>query len=91
MTGDDDPHPWRHPPTQTRTAYCPHGAHPCAGNPTSGLPPCAADEHRYCPHGIDQKRTTKDHDPRCAYCRGVSARKKNPDTYSPHMPRRAPE
>jgi hypothetical protein len=65
-------------------AYCPHGAYPCVGNPDRGLPPCTASEHHYCAHGYDQRLQTSEHEPRCPDCRGVTARQRNPDTYSAH-------
>ena len=69
---------WRSAPA---TGYCPHGAALCVGNPDQGIAPCLATEHHYCGHGYDHDLTTKDGNPRCPHCRGVTRRQRNPDTY----------
>ena len=84
-----DPGGWRSAPTQP--GYCPHGGYPCTGNPDAGLPPCPGSDHHYCAHGFDQRRRTSEGEPLCPYCRGVTAPRVNPETYSRRRIRRTPE
>ena len=70
------------------TGYCTHGSSPCTGNPTADVAPCLPTEHHYCGHGYNAKQATNDGQPRCPYCRGVTRRERNPDTY---RPRREPK
>ena len=70
---------WRSAPAAT--GYCPHGAPLCTGNPAQGVAPCLPIDHHYCGHGYDANLATKDGQPRCPDCRGVTRRERNPDTY----------
>lgn len=63
------------------TGYCTHGQPLCTGNPDQGVAPCLPGEHHYCGHGYDSSLTTKDGNPRCPYCRGITRARSNPDTY----------
>lgn len=63
------------------TGYCGHGLVVCTGNPDQGVAPCLPADHHYCGHGYDTHLTTKDGDPRCPYCRGITRARSNPDTY----------
>ncbi len=69
--------------TQTSVRFCPHGQNPCIGNPDRGIPPCHPGEYIYCAHGIDDRALTKDTDSRCPYCRGVTRKERNRDTWRP--------
>jgi hypothetical protein len=71
---------WRYAPTP----YCPHGCPlpSCQGSVASGVAPCADGDYRYCAHGVPLK-VTRDGQPLCAACRGVSRRQRNPDTWQP--------
>jgi hypothetical protein len=79
MTGS----PWRGAAT---TGYCVHAQSPCRGDPDRQLPACLASEHHYCGHGVDSRQVTSDGQPRCSYCRGVTRREKNRDTWRPRRP-----
>ena len=76
---NDEPNAWRSAPATT--GYCPHGLVICQGNPAQGVAPCLPGEHHYCGHGYDTRLTTKDGQPRCPHCRGVTRQQRNPDTY----------
>ena len=65
------------------TGYCEHGKSPCQGSPERQLAACHASEHRFCAHGVDARATTKDGEIRCSYCRGVTRRFRNADTWRP--------
>jgi DNA-directed RNA polymerase subunit RPC12/RpoP len=43
--------------------------------------PAATGYCLHCGHGYDANLVTKDGDPRCPYCRGVTRARSNPDTY----------
>lgn len=75
---DDQQQPWRSAPA---TGYCPHGAPLCTGNPAQGVAPCLPVDHHYCGHGYDANLVTKDGQPRCPDCRGVTRSSRNPDTF----------
>lgn len=66
--------------------YCAHGQSPCTGNPSEQLAACLASEHHYCAHGIDARTSTKEGSHKCPYCRGVTRRERNPDTWRPRRP-----
>jgi hypothetical protein len=63
--------------------FCPHGSSPCRGDPTRQLAACHASEHHFCAHGIDARDSTSEGQHRCPYCRGVTRREKNRDTWRP--------
>jgi hypothetical protein len=67
--------------TEAPTGYCPHGNVACTGNPDQGIAPCLPGDHHYCGHGYDAAMATKDGQPRCPHCRGVTRRQRNPETY----------
>lgn len=60
----------------------------CEGS--SRTAPCASSEYTYCAHGVDTRKLTRDNQPRCAYCRGVSRRIANKDTWRPLAPAQPP-
>ena len=74
-----EPNAWRSAPATT--GYCPHGLVICQGNPAQGVAPCLSGEHHYCGHGYDTRITTKDGQPRCPHCRGITRQQRNRDTY----------
>lgn len=64
--------------------YCSHGcaeASGCEGG--RGFGPCGPGEFIYCPHGVDARKATRDGAPHCAWCRGVTRRQANRDTWQP--------
>jgi hypothetical protein len=72
------------------TGYCQHGLPVCNGNPNQGVAPCLPSEHHYCGHGYDHDLATKDGQPRCPHCRGITRPQRNRDTYRPWRDRRQP-
>ena len=65
------------------TGYCSHGQSPCTGDPTRDLAACLPAEHHHCGHGVDARRVTRDGAHTCPYCRGVTRRSKNLETWRP--------
>ena len=70
---------WRYAPAAT--GYCTHGQPMCTGNADQGVAPCLPGEHHYCGHGYDTQLATKDRQPRCPHCRGITRQQRNRDTY----------
>ena len=67
------------------TRYCQHGDVPggCLGSRGNGYLPCGPDEYVYCLHGADSRMQTREGAPRCSWCRGVTRRQANRDTWQP--------
>jgi hypothetical protein len=67
------------------TRYCTHGSPEpaCGGGPL--IAACLPADYRYCAHGV---QLWGDH---CAYCRGVTRRQRNPDTWQPPRRRSGPD
>lgn len=70
---------WRS--ADARAKCCVHG-HPepaCDGD--RRWAPCLPTEYVYCQHGVDMRSRTRDSEPRCCYCRGITRRQRNPATW----------
>lgn len=65
------------------TRYCQHGDPEGTCTGARGYAPCAQDEYTYCQHGGDIRATTKEGAPRCPWCRGVTRKQRNRDTWQP--------
>lgn len=63
------------------TRYCPHGSPQpaCDGDRLSA--PCLDGEYVYCVHGVDLRRQTRNGEPHCPWCRGITRRQRNPSTW----------
>lgn len=61
--------------------YCPHGEPEPLCDGGRGAAPCLSAEYVYCAHGVDSRQRTKEGEARCAYCRGITRRYRNPDTW----------
>jgi len=63
------------------TRYCAHGSPEPACEGDRRYAPCLPGEFTYCAHGIDTRARTKDAEPSCSYCRGITRRYRNPGTW----------
>ena len=74
----------------TTGRFCVHGQPEPMCEGTRLTAPCLPSEYTYCAHGVDQRKRTKDGASHCSYCRGVTRRHANPDTWRPPGPSGAP-
>jgi len=61
--------------------YCAHGAPlpACDGDRLSA--PCLESEYVFCAHGADSRKLTRNCEACCPWCRGITRRYRNPDTW----------
>jgi len=71
----------------TGARYCIHGSPLPMCEGTRLTAPCLPSEYVYCQHGVDQRKRTTKGESHCSYCRGITRRFRNPDTWRPPAPR----
>jgi hypothetical protein len=69
---------WR---SDALTRYCAHGSPEPSCEGDRCYAPCLPTEYVYCAHGIDARARTSTDEPRCAWCRGITRRLRNPSTW----------
>ena len=70
---------WRS--ADARARYCQHGCPEPSCDGDRRYAPCLPGEYVYCAHGVDGRAVTKAGEPSCSYCRGITRRYRNPDTW----------